>query len=239
MLDYLSSLPGAMVLGLIWTIMALGVFITYKILNIADLTVDGSFVTGGIVAAVLITNGMNFGLALLIATLAGAICGLITALILLDIIMPKVSGIEALRRIKAHDAEMPVVMLSASSSQDIIQEAIQNGADGFLSKQADVHEIISAATSAAEGVHYYGKDIAQLIYDIKVSKSDVHIQLSKREQEVVELCSEGLTCHEIAERLFISPRTIETHKNAIFKKLGIHNSVELVRYAINHGIINL
>ena len=81
MLDYLSSLPGAMVLGLIWTIMALGVFITYKILNIADLTVDGSFVTGGIVAAVLITNGMNFGLALLIATLAGAICGLITALL--------------------------------------------------------------------------------------------------------------------------------------------------------------
>lgn len=159
--------------------------------------------------------------------------------ILLDIIMPKVSGIEALRRIKAHDAEMPVVMLSASSSQDIIQEAIQNGADGFLSKQADVHEIISAATSAAEGVHYYGKDIAQLIYDIKVSKSDVLIQLSKREQEVVELCSEGLTCHEIAERLFISPRTIETHKNAIFKKLGIHNSVELVRYAINHGIISL
>lgn len=81
MLDYLSSLPGAMVLGLIWTIMALGVFITYKILNIADLTVDGSFVTGGIVAAVLITNGMNFMLALLIATLAGAICGLITALL--------------------------------------------------------------------------------------------------------------------------------------------------------------
>lgn len=81
MLDYLSSLPSAMVLGLIWTIMALGVFITYKILNIADLTVDGSFVTGGIVAAVLITNGMNFGLALLIATIAGAMCGLITALL--------------------------------------------------------------------------------------------------------------------------------------------------------------
>ena len=74
MLDYLSSLPGAMVLGLIWTIMALGVFITYKILNVADLTVDGSFVTGGIVAAVLITNGMNFALALFIALLAGAIC---------------------------------------------------------------------------------------------------------------------------------------------------------------------
>ena len=81
MLDFLSSLPGAMALGLIWSIMALGVFITYKVLNVADLTVDGSFVTGGIVAAVLITSGMNFLLALLIATIAGALCGLITGLL--------------------------------------------------------------------------------------------------------------------------------------------------------------
>ena len=81
MLDYLSSLPGAITLGLIWSIMALGVYITYKVLNVADLTVDGSFVTGGIVAAVLITNGMNFFLALLIAVIAGAICGLITGLL--------------------------------------------------------------------------------------------------------------------------------------------------------------
>ena len=81
MLDYLFSLPGAITLGLIWSIMALGVYITYKVLNVADLTVDGSFVTGGIVAAVLITNGMNFFLALLIAIVAGAICGLITGLL--------------------------------------------------------------------------------------------------------------------------------------------------------------
>lgn len=81
MLDYLSSLPGAITLGLIWSIMALGVYITYKVLNVADLTVDGSFVTGGIVTAVLITNGMNFFLALLIAVIAGAICGLITGLL--------------------------------------------------------------------------------------------------------------------------------------------------------------
>ena len=81
MLDYLSSLPGALALGLIWSSMALGVYITYKVLNVADLTVDGSFVTGGIVAAVLITNGMNFFLALLIATIAGALCGLITGLL--------------------------------------------------------------------------------------------------------------------------------------------------------------
>ena len=81
MLNYLSSLPGAMTLGLIWAIMALGVYITYKILDIADLTVDGSFVTGGFVAAVLIVSGVNFFLALLIAFIAGALCGLITGLL--------------------------------------------------------------------------------------------------------------------------------------------------------------
>lgn len=81
MLDFLNTLPGALSLGLIWSVMAIGVYITYKVLNIADLTVDGSFVTGGIVAAVLITSGVHFILALLIATLAGAICGLITGLL--------------------------------------------------------------------------------------------------------------------------------------------------------------
>jgi len=81
MLDYLSSLPGAVTLGLIWALMAIGVYITYKILDIPDLTVDGSFATGGIVAAVLITNGVHFSLALLIAFLAGLLCGLVTGLL--------------------------------------------------------------------------------------------------------------------------------------------------------------
>lgn len=81
MLEYLSSLPGAIAQGAIWGIMALGVYLTYKILDIPDLTVDGSFATGGIVAAVLITNGVNVFLALLIAFLAGLLCGLVTGLL--------------------------------------------------------------------------------------------------------------------------------------------------------------
>lgn len=81
MVDYLSSLPGAVSLGLIWGLMAIGVYLTYKILDIPDLTVDGSFATGGIVAVVLITNGTNFFLAILIAFLAGMLCGLVTGLL--------------------------------------------------------------------------------------------------------------------------------------------------------------
>ncbi len=81
MIEYLSSLPGALALGFIWAIMAIGVYITYKILNVADLTVDGSFATGGVVAAVLITNGVNFMVALLVAFLVGLLCGLLTGLL--------------------------------------------------------------------------------------------------------------------------------------------------------------
>ena len=81
MIEYLSSLPGAVMLGLIWALMALGVYITYKILDIPDLTVDGSFATGGIVAGVLIVNGANFMVAILVAFLAGLLCGLLTGLL--------------------------------------------------------------------------------------------------------------------------------------------------------------
>ena len=90
MLNYFSSLPGALALGLIWAIMAIGVYITYKILNVADLTVDGSFATGGIVAAVLITNGVHFALALLIAFGVGLLCGLLTGLLHTTIGIPAI-----------------------------------------------------------------------------------------------------------------------------------------------------
>lgn len=81
MLEYISSLPGAFALGIIWGIMAIGVFITYKVLDIPDLTVDGSFATGGVVCAVTIINGGNFALALLFGFLAGLACGLVTGLL--------------------------------------------------------------------------------------------------------------------------------------------------------------
>lgn len=81
MLTYLSSLPGAVTLGIIWSIMALGVFITYKVLDIPDLTVDGSFATGGAVCAIVITSGHTFWLALLLGFIAGALCGLLTGLL--------------------------------------------------------------------------------------------------------------------------------------------------------------
>lgn len=134
MLDYLASLPGAISLGLIWTIMALGVYITYKVLDIADLTVDGSFVTGGIVAAVLITSGVNFLLALLIAMIAGALCGLITGLLHTLLGIPAI-----LAGILTQMALWSINLIIGSSKSNI---SISNNSFEVLFSQANVSDAL-------------------------------------------------------------------------------------------------
>ena len=92
----------------------------------------------------------------------------------------------------------------------------------------------------AEGAEYYGRDIASLIHYVRVNrKEEEEAVFTPRENEVIRLCAEGLSAKEISERLSINIATVNTHKNNIFKKLGINSSVGLARYAIKHGIINL
>ena len=157
--------------------------------------------------------------------------------LLLDIVMPNESGIQLLHFLRKNYPDLPVLMLSSITSAEIVQEAIQIGAKGFLSKSTDEEDIIEAVETVFRGAPYYGKDIARILYDVSLSKSLKPEILTPREQEIVSLCSEGITCCQIADKLHISVRTVETHKTAIFRKLGIRNSVELVRYAISHGII--
>ena len=157
--------------------------------------------------------------------------------VLLDIMMPEESGILVLQQIKEKYPDIQVIMLTSISSPEVIQETIQAGAAGFLSKYTNEEELISAIESVYAGAPYYGKDIAALLNDVILAKSIDMTLLTSREREIVALCAEGYSCSQIAERLFISVRTAETHKNSIFRKLGIHNSIELVRYAFSHGLV--
>ena len=159
--------------------------------------------------------------------------------LLLDIIMPDESGIIVLRQVKQKYPEMKVIMLTSISSPEVIQETIQIGADGFLSKYTNETELVAAIESVHAGAPFYGKDIAALLNDVVLSEHFDLSTLTSREREIINLCTKGYSCCEIASRLFISVRTAETHKNSIFRKLGIHNSVELVRYAFNHGLLAL
>ena len=159
--------------------------------------------------------------------------------LLLDIMMPQESGLLVLERVKKKYPAMKVIMLTSITSADVIQESVRAGADGFLSKYSDEADLVAAIKSVYAGVPFYGKDIASLLNDVLLAERFDLNRLTSREREIVTLCAKGYTCCQIAERLYISVRTAETHKNSVFHKLGIHNSVELVRYAFNHGLVCL
>jgi len=164
-------------------------------------------------------------------------------LVLLDIIMPDgMDGIETARRLNNNYPDIKILMLSSENSRDVINELINIGINGFISKKAcdGGAELANAIRSVVSGLEYFGRDITQILYSVFVSRKAAGMpELTAREKEIIALCREGLQSKEIADRLIISTRTVDTHKNNIFRKLGINNTVELVRYAMKAGIINV
>jgi len=159
--------------------------------------------------------------------------------LLLDISLSAGSGIDIARRLRAEHAPLRILVLSAETDEDNIVTLTDIGVDGFVSKMIQPEELCLAIESVAEGTEYFGKDISRIIRDVNISKKADKIMFTERENEIIALCSEGLAAKEIAYRLNISIDTVNAHKYNIFKKLGINNSVELVRYAIKNGIIRL
>lgn len=164
-------------------------------------------------------------------------------LILLDIVLPDMTGVEIARRLKAERPEIKILAVSAENSAHTVEAMLDAGIEGFISKrQGGVEQIAGAIRSVAQGFEYFGSDIAAIIYKIYVSKkrsAEVTPEFTERERSIIELCRDGLPGKQIADRLSISPRTVENHKNNIFKKLGIGSTVEMVQYALKHGIIGL
>jgi DNA-binding NarL/FixJ family response regulator len=157
--------------------------------------------------------------------------------VLLDVLMPNVSGIEAAQRIKAELKETAVIMLSAAEDEKSIERAMFAGADGYLSKEVTSEELITAIRTVVLGERVFSRSILNLLegkaQDQKVEEPPV--SLTKREEEIVTLVAKGLTSQEIAKKLFISPRTVETHRARIMDKLGVNNAAGLVRFALLHA----
>jgi DNA-binding NarL/FixJ family response regulator len=163
--------------------------------------------------------------------------------VLLDIIMPGMNGVEIARLLKKKYPAMKILILSSENSRDVIGDLMEAGIDGFISKQRSEgeNELAEAIRSVASGLEYYGKDISALLYRVYVSikkRTEITAEFTDREREIILLCRDGLLSKEIADRLCISPRTVDTHKTNIFSKLGIKNMKEVVRYALEHGIID-
>lgn len=160
-------------------------------------------------------------------------------ILLLDILMPDTNGVDVAQRLRQEYLDIKIIVLSIDNREYTLMQLLQIGMDGFVSKSSPLSEVPQAIESVANGVPYYGRDIAILIRDItdaKLNNKNI-AALSKRELEIIKACCDGLMGKEIADKFCISLRAVNSHKTNIFNKLGISSSVELVRFAIEHGII--
>jgi DNA-binding NarL/FixJ family response regulator len=167
-------------------------------------------------------------------------------IIVLDIGMPLMDGVEITEYLSKNYPQIKVLILSANTNEDCVISAIRAGASGFLPKESSREEFLKALDFVSRGDNYYGESISAIIYRSYVSilkKGDNpengDPRLTEREMEVLKAFSEGLSFKEIAEKLSISARTVETHKLNILAKLGLKTTVDMVKYAIKNGIISL
>ena len=164
-------------------------------------------------------------------------------IILLDICLPDMSGIEIAKRLRDEYPNIKILAVSSENTKDVVSKLLEVGIDGFISKrQSSPDELVKAIYSIMDGFEYFGRDIASIMSNIFVSKkktTEPTSEFTEREREIIKLCNEGLQSKQIADRFNISPRTVDTHKTNIFKKLGINNTVEMVQYAMKYGIINM
>ena len=155
-------------------------------------------------------------------------------LLLLDILMPGTNGFEVAKRMRTEYPDIKIIVLSVDTKEYVITRLMQIGIDGFISKNGPLEEVKLAIDSVAEGVPFYGRDLAVLVRDIVDAQPNKRSSalLTKRELEIIEACCAGLLGKEISEKFHISLRAVNSHKTNIFNKLGISSSVEMVRFAL-------
>jgi DNA-binding NarL/FixJ family response regulator len=157
----------------------------------------------------------------------------------MDISMPELNGIEAAQVIHQALPETGIVILSIHSDLEHIFRALQAGAQGYILKESAGSEVISAVRSVCMGRRYLSPSIRDTVMEAYMQNRQVQSplnQLSLREREVLQLTVEGYTSAAIAEKLVLSPKTVETYRSRLMGKIGVHDLPELVRFAIKHGI---
>jgi len=163
-------------------------------------------------------------------------------LVLLDLGLPGLHGLDVLHQL-ARVRHVRVLVLSAEGRDDFVVRALQGGARGYLLKSCSAQELTQAVATVAAGGHYVTTDVSDALVrsltDGKSPNDDPYQKLSDREREVFYSMAEGRTNAMIGERLFISARTVETHRARILKKLGLRSQTDIVLYALRRGVIRL
>src|SRR4030042_505094 len=165
--------------------------------------------------------------------------------VIMDIAMPIMGGLEATRRINKEFPRTKSLVLTQHDDKEYVFPVIESGASGFISKAAASSELVSGIRAVYRGDSYLSPAVAKLLvvnYQRTAGKrtgQNLYDQLTERERDVLKLLVEGYSTKEIADILIITPKTVEGHKTNLMAKLGIHNRIELVKYALRKGIITI
>lgn len=161
-------------------------------------------------------------------------------IVLMDLDMPVMSGIEATKAIKKDHPGVKVIILTMHDEKSIITMLMDLGADGYVIKNADRLELLNAIRNVAAGKKHFSPEVtvALLSSEENPMNSALMEGLTEREVEILKLIAEGLSNKEIGDKLFISHRTVDTHRTNLMKKLEVHNIAGLIRFAIKHGLIS-
>jgi DNA-binding NarL/FixJ family response regulator len=162
--------------------------------------------------------------------------------LVLDLMLPGLNGLEVTRRVTHRPPRPRVVILSMYSNEAYVVEALKAGASAYVLKEAGAEQLLQAIRAVGKGQRYFSPPLSEEALDDYArragsSAADPYEQLTAREREVLHLTVQGLSGVAIAERLFISARTVESHRANLMRKLGIHNQKELVRHAVQHGLV--
>ena len=158
-------------------------------------------------------------------------------LVLLDLSMPGMGGMECLMEIRKRNYPVKVLILTMYSEQQYIKEVMLQGADGYLCKDSVDSELFQAIHTVAAGERYLGARAAYVLIDSLINEPPELVELSKREREVLALLVHGYSLSVIAEKLYISIKTVSTYKTRLMQKLGCTQKSELVDYALKHNLL--
>jgi two-component system response regulator NreC len=164
--------------------------------------------------------------------------------LVVDLVMPGLGGLDVTRRVTKRAPRTRVVILSMHSSDALVLEALRNGATAYVLKGFSAAELVQAIRDAVEGRRYLSPPLSEKALEIYVQKArpaeaDLYQTLTQRERQVLHMAAEGLSSSLTGERLGISPRTVETHRANVMRKLGLRSRAELIRYALQRGILSL
>ncbi|MGH2538648.1 MAG: response regulator [Candidatus Promineifilaceae bacterium] len=165
--------------------------------------------------------------------------------VVMDILMPRLTGLEATRQIKALRPEIRVIMLTMAEDEEHILQSLRAGAEGYLLKKSASAELVTAIHVTYEGDTYLSPTISRRVVEEYIRRADNDYepdslnQLTSREREILQLIAEGRTSKEIGDLLVISDRTVHSHRRKLMEKLGLHSIAELTLYAVKKGLVSI